>query len=153
MDLTVRQRLEADLKSAMRAGDAISRDAIRYILSAVKNAEIDHRGSDAPFDEVAPLRKLGKQLSDAATQFRDANRIDLALHEEAQLAVLQRYLPAELDDDALAALARDAVRQSGATTPKEMGKVMPLLIERVAGRADGHRISAAAKNALAALAT
>jgi uncharacterized protein len=148
-EATVRQRLEEDLKSAMRAGDAASRDAIRYILAAVKNAEIDARGTGAAADPVAALRRLGKQLTDAIEQFRAAGRDDLAEHEAAQLAVLKRYLPAELSDEELNALVAEAIAATGASSPKEMGRVMPVAMERAAGRADGRRISAAVKAALA----
>jgi uncharacterized protein len=148
-EATVRQRLEEDLKSAMRAGDAASRDAIRYILAAVKNAEIDARGTGAAADLVAALRRLGKQLTDAIEQFRAAGRDDLAEHEAAQLAVLKRYLPAELSDEELNALVAEAIAATGASSPKEMGRVMPVAMERAAGRADGRRISAAVKAALA----
>jgi uncharacterized protein YqeY len=151
MDTTIRSRLEADLKTAMRGGDHDRRDAIRFILSAIKNAEIEARVG-APLDETATLRKLSKQLSDAATQYREAGRDQLAEKEEAQLAVLKEYLPAELPDEELAALAAEAVRESGASSPKEMGKVMPILMAKVDGRADGRRVSAAARAALEALA-
>ena len=146
---SVRQRLEDDLKSAMRAGDTVSRDAIRYILSAVKNAEIDARGSGAAADPVAALRRLGKQLTDAFEQYEAAGRQDLADHEAAQLAVLKRYLPAELSDDELNALVAATVAETGASGPKDMGRVMPVAMQRVAGRADGRRVSAAVKTALA----
>ncbi len=145
----VRQRLEDDLKTAMRAGDTVSRDAIRYILAAVKNAEIDARGSSAPADPVAALRRLGKQLTDSIEQYDAAARQDLADHEREQLTVLQRYLPAELSDEDLNALVAEAVATTGATGPRDMGRVMPVAIARAAGRADGRRISAAVKTALA----
>jgi uncharacterized protein YqeY len=146
---TVRQRLEEDLKSAMRAGDTVSRDAIRYILSAVKNAEIDARGSATPADPVAALRRLGKQLGDAIEQYEAAGRQDLADHEAAQLTVLQRYLPSELSDDELNALVAVAISETGAAAPKDMGRVMPVAMQRVAGRADGRRVNAAVRSALA----
>ncbi len=145
---TVRQRLEDDLKAAMRAGDTISRDAIRYILAAVKNAEIDARGSGKPADPIVVLRRLGKQLTDSIEQYDAASRKDLADHERDQLAVMQRYLPAELSDEDLNALVAQAVASSGASGPKDMGRAMPVAIELAAGRADGRRISAAVKNAL-----
>ena len=146
---SVRQRLEDDLKSAMRAGDTVSRDAIRYILSAVKNAEIDARGSGAAADPVAALRRLGKQLTDAIEQYQAAGRQDLADHEAAQLTVLKRYLPVELSDDELNALVAETVAETGASAPKDMGRVMPVAMQRVAGRADGRRVSAAVNSALA----
>jgi uncharacterized protein YqeY len=148
-DLTVRQRLEADLKSAMRTGDAETRDAIRYILSAVKNAEIDARGTNVPADIDGALRKLGKQLGDAMEQYQAAGRDELAAHEAAQLAVLKRYLPEELSDDELVAIVVDAIKETGAAGPRDMGKVMPVAMARTAGRADGRRISAAVRTALA----
>jgi uncharacterized protein YqeY len=146
---SVRQRLEDDLKSAMRAGDTVSRDAIRYILSAVKNAEIDARGSAAEADPVAALRRLGKQLTDAIEQYEAAGRQDLADHEAAQLRVLKRYLPVELSDDELNTLVAETIAETGASGPKDMGRVMPVALERVGGRADGRRVSAAVKSALA----
>jgi uncharacterized protein len=145
----IRQRLEDDLKAAMRAGDTETRDAVRYILSAVKNAEIDARGTDAPADIDAALRRLGKQLNDAIEQYQSAGRQDLADHEAGQLAVLKRYLPQELSDDELRALVAEAIAETGASSPKDMGRVMPVAIAQAGGRADGRRISAAVKDALA----
>lgn len=145
---TVRQRLEDDLKSAMRSGDAATRDAIRYILSAVKNAEIDARGSSEPANIQAALRRLGKQLTDAIEQYETAGRQDLKDREAAQLAVLKRYLPQELSDEELDALVSAAIAETGASGPKDMGRVMPVVIAQADGRADGRRISAAVKKAL-----
>lgn len=152
MEPTVRQRLESDMKDAMRAGDTATRDAVRYILAAIKNAEIDARTDPASFDAVATLRKLGKQLADAAEQYKAADRAELAAKEEAQLEVLRRYLPAEMSDTDLAALAAATAAEIGATGPKDMGKLMPKLIAAVDGRADGRRVSAAARDALARVA-
>ena len=149
MEGTVRSRLEADLKQAMRSGDATTRDVIRYILAAIKNAEIDARGGSGGADEVATLRKLGKQLDDAVAQYRAGGRDDLADREAAQLEVLKRYLPVEMGDEELRQIADAVVAEVGATGPKEMGKVMPVLIERVGGRAEGRRVSTAAREALA----
>jgi len=146
---TVRQRLENDLKSAMRAGDTVSRDAIRYILSAGKDAENDERGSSSLSQSVAELPRLGKQLADSIEQYQAAGRQDLADHEAAQLAVLQRFLPSELSDDELNALVAAVIAETGAAGPKDMGRVMPVAMQRVAGRADGRRVNAAVKTALA----
>ena len=145
---TLRQRLEADMKTAMRAGDATTRDTVRFILAQVKNAEIDARGELTPAAGEATLRKLGKQLQDSIEQYRKGDREDLAAKEEAQLAVLRRYLPEEMDDAELDALVASVVAEVGATSPKEMGKVIPVVLERAAGRADGRRVSAAVKAAL-----
>lgn len=148
MDGSVRQRLEADLKTAMRAGDQTTRDTVRYVLAAIKNAEIERRGPLPPAAEEAVLRRLGKQFADAIDQYRAGGREDLATREETQLEILQRYLPPALADDDLAALAAEVVREVGASGPKDMSKVMPILMERAGNRADGRRVSAAARAAL-----
>lgn len=150
-DLTTRQRLEDDLKSAMRAGDTTTRDAIRYLLAAVKNAEIDARGTGAAADPDAALRKVAKQLADAIEQYQAAGREDLADHENAQLEVLKRYLPQEMSDDELQAAVSAAIAETGATGPKDMGRVMPVVLAKTSGRADGRRVSGAVKDALARL--
>ena len=145
---TLRGRLETDLKAAMRAGDQTARDVIRFLLAAIKNAEIDKGGPLAPGDEAAVLRRQAKQRHESIEQFKAGKREDLAAREEAQLEVLGRYMPAELSDDELRALATEVVREVGATGPKDMGKVMPDLIGRAGDRADGRRISAAVKAVL-----
>ncbi|HEU5430293.1 MAG TPA: GatB/YqeY domain-containing protein [Thermomicrobiales bacterium] len=147
---TIRSRLEADLKTAMRARDEATRDAIRYVLAQLKNAEIDHRGNLSEADAEATLRRVGKQMADSIDQFRAGGREDLAAREEAQLAVLRRYLPQEMSDEELRALVAAVVRETGAAGPKDMGKVMPIAISRADGRADGRRLSAAVKAALTA---
>ncbi|MCA9879687.1 MAG: GatB/YqeY domain-containing protein [Thermomicrobiales bacterium] len=150
-DLTTRQRLEADLKTAMRAGDTTTRDALRYLLSAVKNAEIDARGTGAAADADAALRKVAKQLADAIEQFRAAGRDDLADRESAQLDVLKRYLPPEMSEEDLRAAIAAAIAEVGATGPKDMGRVMPVALAKTAGQADGRRVSGAVKDALSRL--
>lgn len=147
-EATIRQRLDDDLKAAMRSGDAATRDAIRYILATVKNAEIDARGSGKDADPEAALRKLGKQLTDSIEQFRVAAREDLAEREEAQLLVLKRYLPAELSEEELTAIVNAAISEAGASGPKDLGRVMPVALAKAAGRADGKRINAAVRSAL-----
>lgn len=147
---TLREQLETDLKSAMRGGDVLGRDTIRFLLSALKNAEIEKRG---PLDEdeaFGLLQRQAKRMNESIEQFRAGHRDDLAEREESQLAILKRYLPAELSDDELAEIARQAVAETGATSAKEMGRVMPIVIERVAKRADGKRVSLAVKAAIAA---
>ena len=148
MEPNVRKRLETDLKTAMRSGDHATHDAVRYILAAIKNAEIEHRGPLPPAEATSVLHRLGKQLSDSIEQYRAGGREDLAAREEAQLAVLHRYLPAPLSDEELTALVNEVIREAGASGPKDMGKVMPVLIERAGGRADGRRLSGAVKAAL-----
>lgn len=149
MQESVRSRLEADLKTAMRARDTASRDAIRYILAAIKNAEIEQRRELHLNEEEAVLRRLGKQHADAIEQYRAGGREDLAAREETQLAVVERYLPASMSDDELSVLVDAAIQDVHATGPKDMGKVMKVLIDRTGNRADGRQLSAAARSALA----
>ena len=150
-DVTTRQRLEDDLKVSMRAGDTTTRDAIRYLLAAVKNAEIDARGTGAAADADAALRKVAKQLADAIDQYRAAGRDDLADLENAQLEVLKRYLPKEISDEALQAVVDAAIAETAATGPKDMGRVMPVVLAKTAGQADGRRVSGAVRDALGRL--
>lgn len=146
---SVRSRLEADLKTAMRARDVESRDAIRYILAAIKNAEIEQRRALHLSEEEAVLRRLSKQLADAIDQYRAGGREELAAREEGQLAVVERYLPAGLSDAELSSLVDAAIQDVSASGPKDMGKVMKVLIDRTGNRADGRQLSAAARSALA----
>src|SRR5215204_2285823 len=148
-EMTIRERLQADLKTAMRDRDDNARDTIRYILSAIKNAEIDNRGDLSPADAIAVLQRQAKQRQEAIEQFRSGQRADLAEREEAQLVVLKRYLPEELSDDEVLALTREVVAAVGASTMKDMSKVMPVLMQRAEGRADGKRLSTAVKAVLA----
>jgi uncharacterized protein YqeY len=145
---SLRSRLEADLKVAMRAGDQPARDTIRYLLSAVKNAEIDKRSALTEPESVALLHRQAKQRQESIDQFRNGGRQDLVEREEAQLAILRRYLPTPLTDDELGELARSVVAEVGATTPKDLGRVMSILVPRAAGRADGRRLNEAARQAL-----
>lgn len=148
MSEALRPRLEADLKDAMKSGDTVAKETIRFTLAALKNLEIDNRAGITPADELALLQRQVKRQQESIDQFRAAGREDLVNIELAQLAILKRYLPEEMSDGDLAALVRDAVAETGATGPKEMGKVMPVAIAKAAGRADGKRLSAAVKAAL-----
>jgi uncharacterized protein YqeY len=132
----------------MIARDEVTRDTIRYVLSALKNEEIENRGPLNPDQEITLLNRVNKRLVEAIEQYDAAGRTDLASHERAQQEVVKRYLPAELSDDELSNLVAAAVAETGAAGPKDMGKVMQVLLPRVAGAADGKRVSAAVKTAL-----
>ena len=147
--MSLRQRLEADMKEAMKARDAERRDAIRYVLSVVKNAEIDKRRDLNEDEEVQLLRTQVKQRQDAIEQFRNGGRDDLAEREASQVSLIETYLPQQMSDDELAAFVRQGLEETGAQGPKDMGKVMGLLNKRSEGRVDGRRLSAAVRDALA----
>jgi uncharacterized protein YqeY len=148
MSESLRERLESDMKAAMRAGNTVERDTLRFILAALKNAEIEKRGELDEREGQALLQRQAKRMVESIDSFRTGGRDDLAEREEGQLAILKRFLPAELSDAEVLELARQVVAETGATSPKEMRRIMPLLVERAAGRADGKRLSNAAKTAL-----
>jgi len=134
-----------DLKTAMRAKDSDTLSVLRGLKSAMKNAAIEKGGADAELDEVealAVVRKQVKQCQDSAEAFK-GERPELEAKELAEIEVLGKYLPAALSADALAALVDEAIAESGASTKKDMGKVMGVLQAKVAGRADNKAISQA----------
>lgn len=147
--MSLRKQLETDMKEAMRARDNERRDAIRYVLSAVKNAEIDKRAELSPDEEVKLIRTQVKQRQDSIDQFRSGGREDLAEKEESQVRILEGYLPQQMSDEELDEFVKQGVAESGAEGPNDMGKVMGLLSGRSQGRVDGRRLSTAVRNALA----
>ncbi len=136
------------MKQAMRDRDNEARDTIRFLLSAVKSAEIDKREPLTGDEEIALLRSQAKQRRDSIAQFRAGKRDDLADREESQLAVLERYLPRQMTDEELETFVREGIAEAGATSPKDMGKVMGMLTRRSGGRVDGGRLSTAVRTAL-----
>ena len=142
--MTLAEKVKEDLAAAMRAGERDRVGRLRLVLSELQKAAKD--GND---DEVAILRRERKRRLDAAGQFREAGRDDLVASEEAEAELIGAYLPAELSDEELKALVAEAVSEAGASSPKDMGAVMKVLMPKVDGRADGRRVSAAVKEILA----
>ena len=142
--VTLADQVKADLTSAMRAQDRDRVGRLRLLLSELQKAAKD--GSD---DEIAVLRRERKRRVDAASQFREAGRSELAENEEAEASLIEGYLPAELGDDELRTLVEQAVADTGASTPKDMGAVMKAVMPAVGGRADGKRVSAQVREVLA----
>jgi uncharacterized protein len=136
-------RVKDDLAAARKAGERERVTTLSLILSELQKAAKE--GSD---DEVAVLRRERKRRQEAARAFVDGGRPELAEAEEAEAEIIEVYLPAELSDEQLREIVKAAVERSGATSPKEMGKVMPLVMSEVAGRADGRRVSQHVKEAL-----
>ena len=141
--MTLADKVKEDLAAAMRAGERDRVGRLRLVLSELQKAAKD--GND---DEVGVLRRERKRRLDAAAQYREAGRDELVAAEEAEAELIGGYLPAELSDEELQALAREAVAEAGATSPKDMGNVMKLVMPKVGGRADGRRVSAAVKDAI-----
>ncbi len=148
---TLEQRLHDDLTAAIRSREEITAATLRMALTAVKNEAVS--GTEArelsDQDVVGVLGREAKKRREAATAYDDAGRPELAERERAELAVLEGYLPAQLGDDELVVLVADAIAETGADSPKQMGLVMKVLTPRIAGRADGGRVAAAVKQALA----
>jgi uncharacterized protein YqeY len=148
--MSLKDRIQEDMKAAMRAREAARLSAIRLLLAAVKQREVDTRVTldDAAVLEV--IAKMIKQRRESIAQYAKAARADLVAGEEFEIGVLGAYLPQPLGDAALEAAVAAAVSESGAGGPRDMGKVMALLKPRLAGRADMGRVSAMVKAKLGA---
>lgn len=143
----LKDRLKTDLTSAMRSRDELRTATIRMALTSITNAEVaGAQARELSDDEViGVLTKEAKKRREAAQAFRDGGRPDRAEREDAEAAVLADYLPEPLSDDELARLVNAAIAESGAESPRDMGKVMKLVQPQVAGRADGGRVAAVVK--------
>lgn len=149
--MSLKERINEDMKTAMRAKAADKLGTIRLLLAAIKQKEVDERISlDDDAAVVAIVDKLIKQRKDSISQFQAAGRTDLADKEAAELEVLQVYMPQQLSADEVAQAVKAAVAQTGAVGPQDMGKVMGVLKGLLAGRADMTAVSAQVKAALAA---
>lgn len=145
----MRTRISSDLKTAMKAGEKDKVAVLRLINAAIQSAEIEAK---ATIDEpaiVAVMTKMVKQRRDSITQFTDGGRPDLAEKEQAEIAIIEQYLPQQMDEAAIAASIKAAIAESGAQGPKDMGKVMGALKAKYAGQMDFQKASAAVKAALA----
>jgi uncharacterized protein YqeY len=141
--MAIADTVKQDLAAAMKAGEKDRVGALRLVLSELQKAE---KAGDS--DELAVLRRERKRRHEAAKAFSDAGRAELAAGEEAEAAIIEAYLPAELSDDELRAIVADAVAASGASGPQDMGQVMKAAMPKVGGRADGKRVSALVQEAL-----
>lgn len=149
---TIRERLDADLKTAMRAKDELRLMTIRAIKSAVKYKEVE--GEAKVLDEagiIGILTTLVKQRRDSIDEFTKANRADLAEKEQKELVVLQEYLPAQLSAEQLTAEVAKAITEAGAKSVKDLGAVMKIITPRLKGQAEGKAISEEVKGQLAKL--
>ena len=150
--MSLKEQLRADLTDAMRAKDDVRRSTLRMALTAVTNEEVaGKQARELSDDEV--LKVLARELKkrrEAATAYAEAGHPDRAASEIAEAAVLESYLPAQLDDDELIALVASAIAEIGASGPQEMGQVMKVVQPKVAGRADGGRVAAEVKRQLTA---
>ena len=148
MDLLT-DRIKEDMKASMKGGDKARLGVIRLILAAIKQVEVDERIQLDNDRVILVLDKMLKQRSESIRQFADAGRHDLVAIEEAEIQVIQDFLPQALSEEEIDAMVNDAVIESGAESVKDMGKVMGLLKAQMQGRADMSVVSAKIKTALA----
>ncbi len=147
--MSLKDRINDDMKAAMRARETGRLAAIRLLLAAIKQREVDERVTLDDTAIVAIIDKMIKQRKDSISQFEAAGRTDLVEQEGAEIAVLTGYMPAQLSEAEVAEQVRAAVAETGAAGPQDMGKVMAVLKGKLAGRADMTGVSALVKAALA----
>ena len=147
--MSLKDRIAEDMKAAMRAKETAKLGAIRLLMAAMKQKEVDERITLDDASIIAIADKLIKQRRDSASQYEKAGRQDLADIENAEIAVLSAYMPAALSDDEIDAAVATAITQTGASSPADMGKLMGVLKPLLAGRADMTAVSAKVKTALA----
>jgi len=144
----LKERITEDMKTAMRAGEKDRLATIRLVLAAVKQIEVDERITLDDARMLSVLEKMVKQRKESIAQFETGGRADLVAKEAAELAVIQAYLPAQLSESELDALIAEAIASTGATTIKDMGKVMGVVKSKAAGRADMGAVGARIKQKL-----
>ena len=149
--MSLKQQITEDMKTAMRAGDSKRRDAIRLLLAAIKQREVDERIELDDAAVVAAIEKMLKQRRDSISQYEAAQRQDLADAEKYEVGVLQAYMPQALSEAEVESAVAEAIAASGAQGQSDMGKVMAVLKPKLAGRADMGKVSALIKTRLAAL--
>jgi uncharacterized protein len=141
--MSLLNQVQDDVKAAMKAGERERVHALRMVADALQKAEKDNGG-----DPVEVLQRERKRRLEAAEAYRDGGRVEAAEAEEREADLIASYLPEQLSDDELNAIVGDAVAESGASSPQEMGKVMAVVMPKLKGRADGKRVSAAVKEML-----
>ncbi len=139
--MTIHEQLNNDLKTAMKAQDTVTKDTIRLIRAALKNAEIEKGGELDDPSALDVLARMAKQHRDSIAIYRDNGREDLASREEAELAALARYLPEQLGEEEVRALVEQAIAELGASGPQARGKVMGKLMPQLKGKVDGSLVS------------
>jgi len=145
LTVSILEKVQEDARSAMKSGEREKVSALRLVVDALQQDAKLGEG-----DEVAVLQRERKKRLEAADAFREGGRSEQAEAEQTEAELIQAYLPAQLSDDELAELVRDAVSETGASEPKQMGQVMSAVMPKVAGRADGKRVSQVVREALGA---
>jgi len=146
--MSLKARINDDVKAAMRGGDARRRDALRLLLAAVKQREVDERRELTDADVVSVIDRMIKQRRESIAQFEKGGRQDLVQNEQFELGLLQGYMPQAVSDAEIATAVAEAISATGAKAPADMGKVMGALKAKLAGRADMSKISALVRTKL-----
>jgi uncharacterized protein YqeY len=141
-EANLKQRLTDDLKQAMKGGDTLKRSALRLLMASIHNAEIAKRAALDDTDILGIIAKEVRQHQESIESFKQGNRRDLVDKEEAEMAVLQGYLPQQMTREEVVEAARKIIVEVGAQGPADKGKVMPKIIAQLKGRADGREINA-----------
>lgn len=144
----VKTKLQQDLKTAMKEKDSFKRDTVRFLMSAIKQVEVDERRELSDEDIYKIIQKSVKQREEAARQYREAERPDLYEKEEKEAALLRTYLPQQLSDQELKSVVEEAIAETGATSMKDMGRVIKAVMAKVGTAADGKSVSDMVKQLL-----
>ncbi len=147
--MSLKQQLANDLKDAIRQGQEARKNAIRMVTWAVKNAEVEKGGDLSDTDVLGVISKQVKQRRESIDEFEKAGRSDLVAKESDELTVLEAYLPPQVGREEIAEAAREVIAEVGASGPRDKGKVMPVLVKRLAGRAEGRDINEVVTDLLA----
>jgi len=137
----LQQKLTDDLRQAMKSGDTVKRSVIRLVMAAIKNAEIAKQKALEDGDVLGIIAKEIRQRKESIEAFKQGNRPELAAQEEAEMAILEAYMPAQISRDEIVAEARQIIQEVGAGGLSDKGKVMPKLIAKLKGKADGREIN------------
>lgn len=149
--MSLKERISTDLKSAMKSGDKLRLETLRSLRAVLLEKEIEKRGSGpgmTPEDELTVLTGAAKRRKESIEQFRNGGRPELADQEEQELKIIQEYLPKQMGEDEIAAVIRGAIAETGASSPADFGKVMPLVMKQVKGKADGKLVQELVKKSL-----
>lgn len=139
--MSLKDKIREDLKNAMKSKDEVAVRTLRMVIAAIKNFEVEKMKEASDEDVIAVLQKEAKKRKEAIEQYKAAERDDLASSEEAELKVIEKYLPEQMSEGEIKELAKEIIKQVGATTVKDLGKVMKEIMPKVKGKADGKLVN------------
>jgi uncharacterized protein len=149
--MSIQQKLMDDMKAAMKAGEKLRLETVRGLRAQFKNLEIDKGHPLTDEEEIQALMSAAKKRKESIEQFKAVNRLDRAAEEEKELEIIHSYLPEQLSEEKIAELVDQVIKELGATSPGDMGKVMGKIMGQVKGRADGRLVQTVVQQKLAAL--